>query len=242
MDMSPLDRHEKIVLQFSGGKDSIACLKLLAPYLHRITVLWMNTGEPLPEYAEQMARVRHICPHFIEVRHDIDADHAERGWPVDVLPLRNDKHVQYLSQQERMPLQSFMSCCMNNLMQPMHAATVATGATLIIRGQKKADGHRSPVTSGQVLGNVEFWFPVDEWSDDEVLAYVSDSGLLPQHFDQGNSSLDCWNCTAYLGEHQWKQPYLEKHHPQRAAEVKRRLILIRNEIMSDLRHMEAIDG
>lgn len=233
-----LDRHENIVLQFSGGKDSIACLMLLKEHLHRITVLWMNPGDTLPEHLEQMERVRAMCPNFVEVRSDVARSHAENGYPVDLLPVRNDRQVQFLSQQKRLPLQSFMACCMNNLMQPMHEATVRAGATLIIRGQKAADGHKSPVKSGDVLQGVEFWFPIEGWDDEQVLGFIEVSDLLPEHYERGHTSLECWSCTAYLAGHAWKQHYLQKHHPEKAAEVTRRIHLIKAEIMADLQHME----
>lgn len=237
MDLSPLDRHERIVLQFSGGKDSIACLMLLRAHLHRITVLWMNTGAAFPETVAQMAAVRAMCPHFVEVSGQQPASIADKGYPVDVLPLRNDKHVQFMTQQTRLPLQGFMACCFNNLMQPMHAATLALGATLIIRGQKASDHHKSPISSGAVLGDLEFWFPIEDWTDEQVLAYAADSGLLPAHYEDANTSLDCWDCTAYRAENQWKLPYLDKHHPEKAAEVRRRLVLIKNEILNDMQHL-----
>lgn len=242
LDLSPLERHENIVLQFSGGKDSIACLILLRAHLHRITVLWLNTGETLPEHLAQMERVRALCPRFVEVRSDLAVSIARDGYPVDVLPLRNDRNVQFLTQQERAPLQGFMACCMNNLMQPMHQATIDAGATLIIRGQKQADGHKSPVVSGDVRGGVEFWFPVEEWSDDEVLDFIAVSDLLPEHFERHHTSLDCWSCTAYLSEHAWKQQYLDQHHPEKGAEVRHRIAIIRKEIVAELKHMEAIYG
>lgn len=237
MNILPIDRHDNIVLQFSGGKDSIACLLLLKDQLHRITVLWLNTGDPLPEYAAQMERVRALAPNFVEVNTDLQNSVEAHGWPVDVLPLRNDKHVQFMTNQERLPLQGFMGCCMNNLMRPMHDATAALGATLIIRGQKRADAHKSPLQSGNVVGGVEYWFPVEDWTDAQVLSYIGNTDLLPAHFEPHHTSLDCWSCTAYLGEHEWKQPYLDQHHPEKGAEVRRRLVLIKQEIMNDLQHM-----
>jgi 3''-phosphoadenosine 5''-phosphosulfate sulfotransferase (PAPS reductase)/FAD synthetase and related enzymes len=242
MDLTPLDRHERIVLQFSGGKDSIACLLLLRPYLDRIAVLWLNTGDPLPEHAAQMERVRALVPHFIEINTDVQANFDDVGWPTDVLPIRNDRQVQFLAQQQRLPLQSFMACCYNNLMQPMHDATLRLGATLIIRGQKRADSHKSPLHSGMVMAGVEYWFPVEDWTDAQVLDYIGDTDLLPAHFEPHHTSLDCWSCTAYLAEHEWKQPYLEQHHPEKGAEVRRRLVLIRNEIMRDMKHMGVSNG
>lgn len=240
--MAPLDRHQNIVFQFSGGKDSIACLLLLKAYLHRITVLWMNTGAAFPETLEQMTKVRAMCPNFIEVNGNQPAQIEAMGWPVDLLPMRNDRNIQFMTQQHRLPLQGFLSCCLVNLMQPMHEATLATGATLIIRGQKAADHHKSPVRSGDSMAGVEFWFPLEDWSDTRVFELVRGSDLLPAHYSDANTSLDCWSCTAYLGENQWKLPYLQKHHPEKAIEVKRRLIMIRNEIAREFKNIGVCDA
>lgn len=234
MDHSPLDRHENVVLQFSGGKDSLACLMLLSEHLHRITVLWLNTGDPLPEYRAQMDLVRGICPRFIEVHMPVDQNVMVQGWPVDLLPVRSQPAVQHLTQQQRLPLQDFMSCCMQNLMLPMQGATKALKATLVIRGQKLADDHKSPVRSGDVIDGCEYWFPLEYWTDEQVLDFVKDSPLLPVGFKPENTSLDCWFCTAYVDDLKWKQPYLEKHHPEKAAEIARRKIWIKNEIMAEV--------
>jgi len=239
---SPLDRHDNIVLQFSGGKDSICCLLLLREHLHRITVLWMNTGAALPETLAQMELVRAMCPNFVEVAGRQPEQVEANGYPVDVLPVRNHRETQFLTQQQRVPLQGFLACCYANLMQPMHEATLAAGATLIIRGQKAADHHKSPVKSGDTMAGAEYWFPLEGWTDAQVMGYIKGSALLPAHYADANTSLDCWSCTAYLQENQWKLPYLKKHHPEKGAEVQRRLILIRQEIMNDLQHMGVCDA
>lgn len=238
--MNPLDRHKTIVLQFSGGKDSLACLLLLKEHLHRITVVWVNTGAAFPETLAQMEVVRAMCPHFVEVHGRQVEQIAEHGFPVDVLPMRNHLQIQYAAQQRRAPLQGFMQCCWHSLMLPMHEATMEMGATLIIRGQKADDHHKSAVKSGDVVDGIEYWFPVEDWTDTEVLEYVQDSGLLPAHYEHANTSLDCWSCTAYLGENQWKLSYLKKHHPEKAIEVQRRLNIIRQEIQSDLQYLDKL--
>jgi 3'-phosphoadenosine 5'-phosphosulfate sulfotransferase (PAPS reductase)/FAD synthetase len=58
--VTPIERHKpgKAVLQFSGGKDSLACLLLLRPWWDRLTVMWVNTGAAFPETLELMEAVR----------------------------------------------------------------------------------------------------------------------------------------------------------------------------------------
>ncbi len=240
MNLEPLNRHENIVFQFSGGKDSLVCLHLLREYLHRITVVWMNPGDPLPELRAQMERVKEICPKFVEIHKDKFLQIAAYGFPVDVLPLRNQAELQgFLEDKRAMPLQSFMHCCENNMWIPTHQVTKQLGATLVIRGQKNSDGHKGPMRSGEVADGVELFFPIEAWTDAEVLEFIKDNEFLPENFEAGNNSLECWDCTAYLAEHTWKKTYLEKHHPEKAAEVSRRVIHIKREVMKEFEVLEA---
>lgn len=46
---SLIGRHDKIALQLSVGKDSLACYQLFKPYLNQIVVYWLNTGDAFPK-------------------------------------------------------------------------------------------------------------------------------------------------------------------------------------------------
>jgi len=118
----------------------------------------------------------------------------------------------------------------------MHSATLALNATTVIRGQKLSDHHKSPVRSGDVVDGITYVFPIEDWTDEQVLDYVKDSDLLPAHYAYGGTSLDCMHCTAYLGENKWKRGYLNRNHPEVGEIVERRIIEIKNEIHRDLQH------
>ena len=228
-------------LQFSGGKDSIACLLLLKNELHDITVLWLNTGAALPETLEQMEKVKEICPNFIEVSSNQASQVEEFGYPVDMLPLRNMKEVQLFTG-AKLKLQSFMNCCTTNIMRPLDDATKKLGATTIIRGQKNCDEQKGNLKNGDVVDGITYLFPVETWTDAEVLAYVKPSGLLPKHYDTGNTSLDCWSCTAHLHENAFKLPYLRENHPAKAVELENRFSLIHQELTREMSYLEAAHG
>ncbi len=228
------------ILEFSGGKDSLAVLLLLKDQLDDIVVLWADSGDSFPETIAQMERVREMCPHFA-VAHGCQPEVIERGgYPVDVLPVRNYAGVQFLAQQYRPKLQGFMECCMNSFLIPMQQKAIELGATTIIRGQKSCDHHKSPLKNGDVVDGIEYLFPIEDWTDEQVMEFVKDSDLLLAHYSEANTGLDCMHCTAYLADNQWKLPYLERNHPAAAAEVTRRLKLIQREVLADMRHLDSI--
>lgn len=238
-----LHGHERIVLQFSGGKDSLACLLLLKDHLHKIQVLWMNPdgAHALPEVLQQMGRVEAFCPNFSAVYGFSRAQIKEKGLPVDTLPVRSHVAVQWLTQRpESLILQPFLDCCMENLLAPMHAATLEFAPTLIIRGQKLSDYHKSPVRSGAVIEGVQYWFPVESWDDADVRAFIADSPLLPTTAADATRSLECPGCTAYRHESAWQLPYLEKHHPALGAQLREDLKAIRAELVDDLYYYEEV--
>ena len=230
------------VLQFSGGKDSIACLLLLKDQLADITVMWANSGDTFPETLRQMEKVREMCPNFIEVMGDQPEVIQTGGYPVDVLPMRNHKEIARLSGQNRVKLQGFLECCFNSFLLPMHNAAIDAGATEIIRGQKLCDGQKSPVRSGDVIDGIKYSFPIENWTDAQVMEFVKDSGLLTENYSIANTSLDCMHCTAYLAENKWKLTYLEARHPEVAVEVRSRLGVIRGEIARDAELLNEILG
>lgn len=228
------------VLQFSGGKDSLACLLFLKDQLDEITVLWCDSGDSFPETLAQMEVVKSLCPNFVVVKGNQTEVIKANGYPVDVLPVRNHVSVQEATQQTRPKLQGFIDCCYRSLMEPMHKATLELGATMIIRGQKKADTHKSAIKSGDVIDGVSYWFPIEDWTDDQVMAYIKESSLLPSHYSIAKTSMDCMHCTAYLDENQWKLPYLKYHHPIQGEEVEKRLNIIRHEIEKDMAHLYGV--
>jgi len=167
------------ILEFSGGKDSLAVLLLLRDQLHDITVLWADSGDSFPETIEQMELVKSICPNFITVKGNQPGVIERGGYPVDVLPMRNHTYIANMTQQDRPKLQGFFECCTNSFLIPMHAKALELGATMIIRGQKLADAQKSPVRNGDVIDGIEYWFPIEDWSDEQVMEFVEYYGFSP---------------------------------------------------------------
>ena len=237
-----LDRHRVAVLQFSGGKDSLACLHLLRPYWSRIVVLWANPGAPLPEVVEQMRAVRALVPHFVEVAGS-QPEHIERcGYPLDVVPAFATAQGQALTAgADGQRFQSVIECCAANLWRPMHEATLGLGATLIIRGQREAEALRARTRSGQVHDGIELLYPIEQWSDDDVSAYLGSVGAqVPGYYARGlTSSPDCWSCTAYGAHLSERARYLAQHHPKKWRVIRPVLAVAREAIRQDHARLDA---
>jgi phosphoadenosine phosphosulfate reductase len=202
------------VLQFSGGKDSLACLYKLKPQWDSIVVAWCNTGAAFPETVEFMSRIRQMVPHFFEIRGHQSI--ATEGYPADVVPTIRTAVGSVVTESSARRFQSRFSCCSSALWVPLHAAMKTLGATTIIRGQKDSDYLRSPVRHGEVVDGTRYEFPIRDWNDDDVRKFLAAEGVeLPRSYGYINSSLDCWNCTAYLAENQGKPAYLQRFHPEK---------------------------
>ena len=202
-------RHERIVLQFSGGKDSIATLHLMRPWWEKILVVWANSGDAFPETVAQMAEVRAMVPHFFEATADQPAQIAENGWPSDIISVDATPFGNFLRRRDVQKLQPYPTCCGANLWAPMQAAVAALGATLVIRGTRKDDARRSMEEPGSVHGGIEFLLPVWEWRAGDVMEWLVTNGIkVPDYYQHTKTSLDCQQCTAYLDENAGKMRYI----------------------------------
>lgn len=221
-----LARHERIALQFSGGKDSIATLEMLRPYWERLTVYWLNTGDPFPEVLEVVDKARAMVPRFVEIDGKRDEVVARFGLPTDVLPYSSTQVSHYLGAAETVPLQDRFSCCARVVMQPMHAKMVEDGITLIVRGQRNAETFSGPFRSGDVSDGIELLYPIENWSEAEVFQYIEATGWeIPRYYREGMPhSGDCLVCTAWVGD--GRGAYLKKHYPERFDEYRRKLAIV----------------
>lgn len=227
MDTSPLDRHERIALYFSGGKDSLAVLYLLRDHLHRVTVYHRDTGDLLPEVREVVDHARAMAPNFVTIQGDVLGWIAENGAPSDLVPYT--AHEVSAARGELARIVPRYDCCARNLMLPLHERVKADGCTLAIRGTKRADMPQLPMTSGETLDGLELWLPILEWSHDQVFAYLRSVGApIPRIYDEAVNAPECARCTAWWSEK--RAAYLRRHHPDLFGEYQRRLHAVFDEL------------
>lgn len=214
-------RHERIALQFSGGKDSLAVLYLMRPYWDRLTVYWTDTGDSFPETRELMDQIKRLVPHFERIQGCQPEVIKAFGLPSDIVP-SNSTPMGIMLRPGAPLIQDRYSCCMRSMMIPMHERMVQDGITLIIRGQKNSDRMRAPMKSGYVENGIEYLFPIEDWDDAKVFAYLKEQGVaLPRFYEMMSSAPDCMTCSAYWEE--GRGAYLKKYHPEQYQEYQRRL-------------------
>lgn len=204
------------VLQFGGGKDSLACLEYLRDKLDKVIVMWLNTGAAFPESLELIERVRKSVPHFMEVRSNVFADIERHGWPSDLVPTASTGWGKLSTGGEGITLRPWYECCRNNFWEPLDRACRDVGATRIYRGQRNSEHYKSPIRNGAVLDGIEYVFPLQDWTESQVFDYLQERKVeIPAYYAHTHSSLDCWNCTAYLDAKAEQLSYMKTRHPEK---------------------------
>lgn len=202
------------MLQHSGGRDSIAVYRLLEPFLERIVVVWVNSGDLFPEIIEYMQEVRANTPNFVEVKGGQPESIQRNGWPVDVLPVDYTEFGAMCTEEKPIKLRSYLECCIENISMPMHQFVTSYGATLVFRGNRASETHRTPINNGDVVEGIQYVCPVEQWSDEEVVEYLRKCGeKMHPRLLMGHSSIDCMSCTAYTGHSLERMAYIKKYHP-----------------------------
>lgn len=230
-----IQKHDKIVLMFSGGKDSLACLFLLKKYWDKINVMWVNTGAAFPEIIQLMDKIKEMVPHFTEVTSHQSSYIEAFGYPSDVVPINHTTVGELFTGKKKNKISIYLDCCAANISFPLRDAAALYGATLIIRGQKSCDGHKAPIVSNQVVGGIQYLFPIQDWSNEDVFAYLRMQDFpLPEFYSLKATSLDCWNCTAYCADHADKLQYMKKHHPKLAVKLLANLAMVKRVIAAEL--------
>ena len=228
------------VLQFSGGRDSLACLYLLKEQWNDLTVVWMNAGAPWPQTVEQMEEIKKLVPHFLEITGDVLGQNEAFGIPSDIVPITNSLQGQIARGKDDVTIQSWMNCCGMNIWGPMWDKMMELKPERIYRGQRKEEKYTSPVESGMTIGGIEYIFPLEDWSDLQVDKFLVQQGVnLPAFYEFSDKSLDCWHCTAYLDERVRQIQWLKLHEPEKHAKIAENLLKIRGAVEAKVAFLDA---
>ena len=220
-------RHERAVLAFSGGKDSLACLHLCRDYRDKLTLVWVNTGAMFPHMREFIYKAVEGF-NFVELKSDQARWIEQQGLPSDMVPVANSAWRDPAAPDPPTLLQPWTTCCAKLRFQPGLDYLARSGATLLIHGQRRSDGGGFAVDS-QPGSAVEICKLIWEWSDDDILGYIGQHHItLPEQYAMGvMDSFDCWNCTARGDDStslkEAKFAYTAKRYPDLFEELKSRM-------------------
>jgi len=219
--------HERVTLQFSAGKDSAACLKLLRPWIDRVIVLWCNPGDPYRETIEYMGQIKASVPVFVEVQGTQREFVKQYGYPADSVPFIGNPYGR-AAYRGTHKIVSIQECCGTNLWIPLSQATKQTMTTGVVRGERLTDQLRSIIENLDVFDGQQYLNPLSDWTDSDVLKFLGDD--LPPSYRRGlSSSLDCRTCTAYLNHNPGRIRDLRHSEPEAFAEIRPVLLWLREQ-------------
>lgn len=223
-----IKRHERIALQLSGGKDSLATLFALKEHWGKLTVYWTNTGDPVPEVRAVVEKIKAVVPNFVEIAGRVLEQTEAYGLPSDLVPTTSTPFG-LSAYGGGTKLQDRFQCCYNSLMLPMQERMAQDGITLIIRGQKSADVMKSPLRSGALENGIELLFPLEHWTDEQVFAWLEEHAFVPEYYQELAASPDCLTCSAYWSE--GRAAWLKSKHPEAHSVYQGKLDVIREAVM-----------
>ena len=210
------ERHERVFLAFSGGKESTVLAHMLEPWGDRVSLLWTNTGFMAPHMVEFVRAYRERGWTLEELQSPSLVEHWQTaGTPAQVFPLAN---VHGLAEPR---LQPWLHCCGVIRQEPINVFLRAQdGPTCLVNGQRREDVGGATVAGlrSQLPATVEVAMPLTDWSEADVMAYVEKHGLtLPSQYAEGGyaDSLECLPCPAQMTTARIR--YLRRHHPEMAA-------------------------
>lgn len=219
-----LSRHDVAAFQLSGGRDSVAALYAMRPFWGRFDVYTLDTGEQFPEVADVIGEIERDLGRVINIVQGSTALVREHfGLASDLIPVGSHTDLGRMHSGSEAKIIDRYECCWRSIMAPMQARMIEDGATLIIRGQRNSDFAQAPTRSGFSDGVVELLYPIEEWSDDDVMDFIErcDLPVGPFYGAGMKSTPDCMGCTAWWDEGRFQ--YLKHNHPEAHATVMGRM-------------------
>jgi 3'-phosphoadenosine 5'-phosphosulfate sulfotransferase (PAPS reductase)/FAD synthetase len=217
-------------LWFSGGCDSMACLLLMRDELQDVAVIWANTGKNYPEALGVIERARNLCPRWHEIRTDRARQWLVNGLPSGLVPIDWTVQGQVFTVEKSVKVQSYLQCCYENISGPLMQKTKALECDTVITGQRTDETRRGNRKSGDTVDGITFLHPIEGWTKAEVMAYLATQMEIPAHYAFEHSSLDCYDCTAYVENSIDRVSWMQSVHPQLHAQYAESMQLLRSAI------------
>lgn len=230
--------HKRILFLFSGGKDSTAALYHLKPYWDKMIVGWIDTGDLCEEIREFILGVGKEVPNFVSITSDSRKWREENGWPSPVVPIDYTGLGQMVNGDKPISICAYLDCCKANIWDQIKPLVAHTKATAVLTGQKEADSAKDPRKNGTWIDGAQYFYPINDWSDDQVREYLVEIGITDPRFFTDDTSIDCKTCTGYP-QYTARSAYIKTHHPEAHKEVQRRWRLIKQALQPSVAGLDA---
>lgn len=219
------------VLALSGGKDSMACLHLLRDTLD--CAIYVDTGKSFPETRKVIEYANTILPVFI-VYTDLEGQNEREGVPADIVPINWTRFGQAMTSPKPVMIQSYVTCCYENVAYPLIMKAKELEADEIVYGQRNDEARRATSRNGDVVEGMVRLHPIEDWTRHQVLDYLATKMTVPEHFYLNHSSLDCYDCTAYDGAIEDVVSFARHRHPDFYLAYMRRKTALNQALVSAL--------
>ncbi|SMB81385.1 3'-phosphoadenosine 5'-phosphosulfate sulfotransferase (PAPS reductase)/FAD synthetase [Pasteurella testudinis DSM 23072] len=214
---------KKPLFQLSGGRDSLCALFVLIEQGCRsFDVAYLNTGDAPEETVRCIGDISKLFGARLHViKSNSFAVRDEFGLPSPMVRSEETAAIWAASTNKPYHIQSKLDCCARTTMIPMMEFVEKSGYDLLIRGCREVEELKTPVNHLEKSGGITLAYPIYDWSDEQVMSFLDARGILPSFYEYANSGIDCVTCPAYWGE--GHQAWIEKHHPEKAAERRRQI-------------------
>ena len=229
----PFFDNAPAILEFSGGKDSLALM-----YLYRtknIRAHFCDTGGTFPhimQFVKETCKTLNVPLEIIQPVIPVRTYHENFGLPSDIVP-----GAFYPQEVGETLIQSLFQCCNAMRWKPMREAILKSGVKVVINGQRKLD--RAPgITKGLETDakGITYFRPLWEWKDEDVFKFLKEQGAsLPEQYKMVNSSMDCWLCTAHLASDEAvdELKYIKENYPNLWPELVERTRRVKEAVESE---------
>lgn len=193
-------------LAFSGGKDSMACLHLMRDSLD--CAIYVDTGYAYPETLALVEYAATIFP-----VHTVKS--TRKDWiAADIVPADWMEIGQQFTSKKPVTVVPYYECCFESLGRPIMDKAIALGVTELVYGQRNDESHKATSRDGDMVCGIKRLHPIESWTADEVMAYLSTKMDIPAHYVIKHSSLDCYDCTAYQKDSVDRIEWTRMKHPE----------------------------
>jgi hypothetical protein len=128
----------------------------------------------------------------------------------------------------------YIDCCYENIQKPLQDFVLENNVTDVIRGSKECDTLVG-VSDGYTKDGVTYHSPLWNWSHEDVFNYIKmyNIPILDNYKDPDSDSLDCWNCTAYMGRTgAARVRYVKENLPEHYDELAGNIALVKSTVQN----------